>query len=42
MRDKNHIPALSIEDEETRQRLLRENEHVYLVSIEIKREDASQ
>ncbi|MEN1934170.1 hypothetical protein AAIE21_00865 [Paenibacillus sp. 102] len=40
--NKNHISALSIEDEESRQRLLRENEHVYLVSIEIKRGDASQ
>ncbi|MEY8350573.1 hypothetical protein AALF16_20160 [Bacillus cereus] len=40
--NKNHISALSIEDKESRQRLLRENEHVYLVSIEIKRGDASQ
>ncbi|WP_410983315.1 hypothetical protein [Bacillus cereus] len=40
--NKNHISALSIEDEESRQRLLRENEHVYLVSIEIKRGDTSE
>ncbi|WP_243523611.1 hypothetical protein [Bacillus pseudomycoides] len=40
--NKNHISALSIDDESSRQRLIRENEHVYLFSIEIKRGDTSQ
>lgn len=39
--NKNHISALSIEDEGSRQRLIQENEHVYLFIIEIKRGDAS-
>ncbi|EOP51605.1 hypothetical protein IIW_02360 [Bacillus cereus VD136] len=38
----NHISALSIENEESRQRLIQENEHVYLFSIEIRRGDTSQ
>ncbi|PEF75282.1 hypothetical protein CON94_10710 [Bacillus pseudomycoides] len=40
--NKNHISSLSIEDESSRQRLIQENEHVYLFIIEIKRGDASQ
>ncbi|WP_459500078.1 hypothetical protein [Bacillus sp. C1] len=40
--NKNHLPALSIEDENALQRLIQENEHVYLFTIELKKGSASQ